>query len=150
MMVSTWSGKSSVIFYQSQKRWKDSYFYFWFYKNDSEKNFLDKWYIFLDWGQKIEIDQNWESSIENKASWTLLITWEILSANQRRAFHYSPTHSMRKKLIMENSKILSEKMSSMEKKRNRKDIFCQLLWSAKSLIRVLLTAGLIFNPYILD
>ena len=51
---------------------------------------------------------------------------------------------------MENSKILSEKMSSMEKKRNRKDIFCQLLWSAKSLIRVLLTAGLIFNPYILD
>ena len=36
------------------------------------------------------------------------------------------------------------------KKRNRKDIFCQLLWSAKSLICVLLTAGLILNPYILD
>ena len=90
------------------------------YKNDSEKNFLDKWYIFLDWGQKIEIDQNWESSIENKASWTLLITWEILSANQRRAFHYSPTHTMRKKLKMENSKILSEKIISMKKRETVK------------------------------
>ena len=49
MMVSTWFGKSSVIFDQSHKNVeKVLFFVFRFDKNDSEKNFLDKWYIFLD------------------------------------------------------------------------------------------------------
>ena len=58
----------------------------------TRKRIFLKWNIFfLIRVQEIEIDQNRESSIESKASWTLLITWGMLSANQHRAFHYSPT-----------------------------------------------------------